>query len=109
MMTHATADSTPEESAAATAELEAARVTLALHSHEEFTRFFDGLEPALPGVEVVHRRHPELGDPVPGQDDGVIPGYEAVGRKGRLQRGCHTAIGRSYGDIGCGSWELPVR
>ncbi|MGW0628819.1 SAM-dependent methyltransferase [Streptomyces sp. NPDC002758] len=82
MMTHATADFTPEESAAATAKLKAAGVTLALRSREEFTRFFDGLELVAPGVEVVHRWHPELGDPVPGQDDGVIPGYGAVGRKG---------------------------
>ncbi|MFF3462978.1 SAM-dependent methyltransferase [Streptomyces sp. NPDC001984] len=82
MMTHATADFTPEESAAATAKLKAAGVTLALRSREEFTRFFDGLELVAPGVEGVHRWHPELGDPVPGQDDGVIPGYGAVGRKG---------------------------
>ncbi|MFK4150196.1 SAM-dependent methyltransferase [Streptomyces sp. NPDC004065] len=81
MMTHATADFTPEDSAAATEKLRAAGVTLALRSREEFTRFFDGLELVEPGVEVVHRWHPELGDPVPGQDDGVIPGYGAVARK----------------------------
>lgn len=81
MMTHATADFTPEESAAATAKLKAAGVPLALRSREEFARFFDGLELVDPGVEVVHRWHPELGGPVPGQDDGVIPGYGAVARK----------------------------
>jgi hypothetical protein len=81
MMTHATADFTPEESAAATEKLKAAGVTLALRSREEFARFFDGLELVEPGVEVVHRWHPELGEPVPGQDDGVIPGYGAVARK----------------------------
>ncbi|MFJ3333639.1 SAM-dependent methyltransferase [Streptomyces sp. NPDC086766] len=81
MMTHATADFTPEESAAATEKLKAAGVTLALRSRAEFARFFDGLELVEPGVEVVHRWHPELGDPVPGQDDGVIPGYGAVARK----------------------------
>ncbi|MFR9798644.1 SAM-dependent methyltransferase [Streptomyces sp. MS06] len=81
MMTHATADFTPEESAAATARLKAAGVTLALRSRDRFTRFFDGLELVEPGVEVVHRWHPELGEPVPGQDDGVIPGYGAVARK----------------------------
>ncbi|WP_330283928.1 SAM-dependent methyltransferase [Streptomyces sp. NBC_00588] len=78
---HATADFTPEESRAATEKLKAAGVTLALRSREEFTRFFDGLELVEPGVEVPHLWHPELGDPVPGQDDGVIPGYGAVGRK----------------------------
>ncbi|WP_327182447.1 SAM-dependent methyltransferase [Streptomyces sp. NBC_01334] len=81
MMTHATADFSPEESAAATAKLKAAGVTLALRSREEFTRFFDGLDLVEPGVAVVPEWHPELGELVPGQDDGVIPGYGAVGRK----------------------------
>jgi hypothetical protein len=81
VISHATADFTPEESKAATEKLKAAGVTLALRSGEEFTRFFDGLELVEPGVEVPHRWHPELGEPVPGQDDGVIPGYGAVGRK----------------------------
>ncbi|MGW2068386.1 SAM-dependent methyltransferase [Streptomyces sp. NPDC001953] len=81
MMTHATADFTPEESAAAIAKLKAAGVTLALRSRDEFSHFFHGLDLVEPGVEVVHKWHPELGEPVPGQDDGVIPGYGAVGRK----------------------------
>ncbi|MGW2636093.1 SAM-dependent methyltransferase [Streptomyces sp. NPDC001348] len=81
VMTHATADFTPEESAAATEKLKAAGVTLALRSREEFARFFTGLELVDPGVEIVHKWRPELGDPVPGQDDGVIPGYGAVARK----------------------------
>ena len=81
MVTHATADFTPEESAAAIEKLKAVGVTLALRSREEFSRFFDGLDLVEPGVSVVHRWHPELGEPVPGQDDGVIPGYGAVARK----------------------------
>ncbi|MDX3518151.1 SAM-dependent methyltransferase [Streptomyces scabiei] len=81
VVTHATADFTPEESKAATEKLKAAGVTLALRSREEFTRFFDGLELVDPGVEVPQHWHPELGEPVPGQDDGVIPGYGAVARK----------------------------
>ncbi|MFE9024086.1 SAM-dependent methyltransferase [Streptomyces sp. NPDC007808] len=81
VISHATADFTPAESAKATAKLEAAGVTLALRSRAEFTRFFDGLELVEPGVEIPHRWHPELGEPVPGQDDGVIPGYGAVARK----------------------------
>ncbi|MFE9494733.1 SAM-dependent methyltransferase [Streptomyces collinus] len=80
-MTYATADFTPEDSAAATAKLKAAGVTLALRSREEFSRFFDGPELVDPGVQIVHQWHPELGEPVPGQDDGVIPGYAAVARK----------------------------
>ncbi|MEU9050947.1 SAM-dependent methyltransferase [Streptomyces sp. NPDC048384] len=81
VVTHATADFTPEESKAATEKLKAAGVTLALRSREEFACFFDGLELVEPGVEVPHQWHPELGEPVLGQDDGVIPGYGAVGRK----------------------------
>ncbi|MEV7994027.1 SAM-dependent methyltransferase [Streptomyces sp. NPDC086077] len=81
MMTHATADFTPEESAAATEQLRAAGVTLALRSRDEFADFFGGLELVEPGVVVVPEWRPELGEPVPGQDDGVIPGYGAVGRK----------------------------
>lgn len=80
-MTHATADFTPEQSRAATEKLRAAGVTLALRSREEFTRFFDGLELVEPGVQVPHLWHPELGEPVPGQEDGVVPGYGAVARK----------------------------
>ncbi|MCN9239694.1 SAM-dependent methyltransferase [Streptomyces sp. RY43-2] len=80
VMTHATADFTPEVSAAATEKLRAAGITLALRSRDEFARFFHGLDLVAPGVEVVHRWHPELGEPVPGQDDGVIPGYGAVAR-----------------------------
>ncbi|MFE8951698.1 MULTISPECIES: SAM-dependent methyltransferase [Streptomyces] len=81
VISHATADFTPEESDEATAKLKGAGVTLALRSREEFTRFFDGLDLVEPGVQVPHLWHPELGDPVPGQDDGVIPGYGAVARK----------------------------
>ncbi|MER8118687.1 SAM-dependent methyltransferase [Streptomyces sp. NPDC094031] len=81
MMTHATSDFTPEESVTATAKLKGAGITIALRSREEFTRFFDGLELVDPGVEIVHKWHLELGEPVPGQDDGVIPGYGAVALK----------------------------
>ncbi|WP_428934382.1 SAM-dependent methyltransferase [Streptomyces sp. ACT015] len=81
VVSHATADFTPRESAEAIGRLKAAGVTLALRSRAEFTRFFGGLELVGPGVEVPHHWHPELGDPVPGQDDGVIPGYGAVARK----------------------------
>ncbi|MEU3142881.1 MULTISPECIES: SAM-dependent methyltransferase [unclassified Streptomyces] len=81
VISHATSDFTPEESKAATEKLKAAGVNLSLRSREEFTRLFDGLELVDPGVQVPQLWHPELGEPVPGQDDGVIPGYGAVGRK----------------------------
>ncbi len=54
-MTHATADFTPEDSAAATVKLKAAGVTLALRSREELSRFFDGLQLVDPGVRIVHQ------------------------------------------------------
>ncbi|MFJ9243334.1 SAM-dependent methyltransferase [Streptomyces sp. NPDC101776] len=81
MMTHATADFTPEKSTAAVEKLTAAGITLALRSRTGFARFFTGLDLVEPGVAMVDRWHPELGDPVPGQEGGVIPGYGAVGRK----------------------------
>jgi hypothetical protein len=81
VITHAASDFTPEESKAATEKLRAAGVTPALRSREEFTRFFAGLDLVETGVEVPHRWPSELGEPVPGQDDGVIPGYGAVARK----------------------------
>ncbi|MET8831550.1 SAM-dependent methyltransferase [Streptomyces sp. NPDC004610] len=81
MMTHASADFTPEESAAATAKLKAAGITLALRSRTEFARFFSGLELVDPGVVVVNEWRRELGEPVPGEHDGIIPGYGAVARK----------------------------
>ncbi|MFE2886684.1 SAM-dependent methyltransferase [Streptomyces sp. NPDC059272] len=81
MMTHATADFTPEESTAAVEKLTAAGITLTLRSRTGVARFFDGLDLVEPGVAVVDRWHPELGDVVPGQEDGTIPGYGAVGRK----------------------------
>ncbi|MCX2922648.1 SAM-dependent methyltransferase [Streptomyces sp. NEAU-W12] len=81
VISHATSDFTPEESKAATEKLKAAGVNLSLRSREEFTRLFGGLELVDPGVQVPQLWHPELGEPVPGQDDGVIPGYGAVGRK----------------------------
>ena len=81
VMTHATADFTPKDAETATGKLKGAGITLALRTREEFTRFFDGLDLVDPGVEIVHKWHPELGEPVPGQDDGVIPGYGAVARK----------------------------
>ncbi|MEV0169837.1 SAM-dependent methyltransferase [Streptomyces sp. NPDC050803] len=80
-VTHGTADFSPEESRIAVEKLRASGVGLTLRSREEFARFFDGLELVEPGIELPHRWHPELGDPVPGQDDGVMPGYAAVGRK----------------------------
>lgn len=81
VVSHASADFTPEKSKAATETYKAGGITLALRSRDEVARFFDGLELVEPGVSQVTDWHAELGEPVPGQDDDVIPGYAAVGRK----------------------------
>ena len=95
----------------------AAGMTLALRSRGEFTRFFDGLELVEPGVEVPHRWHPELGEPVPGQADGVDPGLRggraeglgpsgpsgsASGRSRRWQCTAQRLQGRPVGVLGRG-------
>ncbi|MFJ5258964.1 SAM-dependent methyltransferase [Streptomyces sp. NPDC088387] len=82
MMSHASADFRTDHLDEAEAKIKAAGITLALRPRAEIERFFTGLELVDPGVAVVHRWKPELGEPVPGQDDGVIPGYGVVGRKG---------------------------
>lgn len=80
-VSHATADFTPEKSKAAVETYRAGGINLALRSRDEVGRFFRNLELVAPGVSLVTDWHPELGEPVPGQDDDVIPGYGAVGRK----------------------------
>ncbi|MFI6346830.1 SAM-dependent methyltransferase [Streptomyces sp. NPDC050560] len=81
VLSHASADFTPDTAKEAGDLYRSREVPLALRSREEVTRFFDGLDLVEPGVVVVDRWHPELGDPVPGQHDGPIPGYGAMGRK----------------------------
>ncbi|GHJ38322.1 SAM-dependent methyltransferase [Streptomyces sp. TS71-3] len=81
MVSHASADFTPDTAGQAGDIYRARGVALALRSREQVTRFFDGLELADPGVVVVPQWRPGLGEPVPGQDDGPIPGYAAVARK----------------------------
>ncbi|MGW7046290.1 SAM-dependent methyltransferase [Streptomyces avermitilis] len=81
MLSHATADFTPKKSEEAGELYKARSLTLALRSRDEVARFFRNLELVEPGVEVPDKWRPELGEPVPGQDDEPIPGYAAVGRK----------------------------
>ncbi|MER5480572.1 SAM-dependent methyltransferase [Streptomyces sp. NPDC002734] len=81
VISHATADADPEAAAQADAMYRSSAMKLALRSREEFTRFFDGLELVEPGVVTPEVWHPELGEPVPGQEDIVVPGYAAVARK----------------------------
>jgi hypothetical protein len=54
-------------------------VTMALFSHAEATRFFDGLELLEPGIVPVNYWRPGTGGPDPA---GELAAYAAVGRKG---------------------------
>jgi O-methyltransferase involved in polyketide biosynthesis len=80
-VSHATPDFTPEKSKEAVETYRAGGINLALRSRDEVARFFRNLELVEPGVSLLVDWHPELGEPVPGQDDDVVPGYGAVGRK----------------------------
>ncbi|MEU7467147.1 hypothetical protein AB0A94_01050 [Streptomyces sp. NPDC044984] len=54
------------------------------HGHaqpERFARFFEGLEVVGPGIVAAEERHPEFGEPVPGQEGVHSGAYVAVARK----------------------------
>jgi O-methyltransferase involved in polyketide biosynthesis len=80
-LSHATADFAPEQSGAAGDKYRAGGISLVLRSREQVARFFHGLDIVEPGIVVPDTWHPELGDPVPGQDDGPIALYGGVARK----------------------------
>ncbi|MEU6122819.1 SAM-dependent methyltransferase [Streptomyces sp. NPDC047123] len=81
LLSHGTADFSPRTAQQA-AELYAARgMTLALRSHAEVERFFARYELVMPGVAVLDRWKPELGEWTPQSDEGPTPGYGAVARK----------------------------
>jgi hypothetical protein len=54
-------------------------VAMQLRTRAEFTRFFDGLELAAPGVIPINRWHP--GPPPETHEDEALPAYAALGRK----------------------------
>jgi hypothetical protein len=81
VMSHATGDSNPDAAARADEMYRSKAMNLALRTRDQFARFFDGLELVEPGVVTPDVWHPELGEPVPGQEDIDIPGYAAVARK----------------------------
>jgi hypothetical protein len=81
VLSHATADFTPEVSDKAGDLYKQRGLTLALRSREEFATFFTGLELVEPGVSLATDWHPELGDAVPVEGDEPIPGYAGVARK----------------------------
>lgn len=81
VISHLTADFHPEEARKVDEMYRANTLTLAPRNRAQFTAFFDGLEIVEPGIVAAEAWHPELGEPVPGQDDIVSAGYVAVGRK----------------------------
>ncbi|MGV4890976.1 SAM-dependent methyltransferase [Streptomyces viridosporus] len=83
IMSHLTPDFHPEEASQKVVDLyRAGGLTMDMRSRDRLARFFDGLEPVAPGIVAAEDWHPELGEPVPGQE-GVLSGaYAAVARKG---------------------------
>ncbi|MER5551737.1 SAM-dependent methyltransferase [Streptomyces sp. NPDC002793] len=81
VISHLTADFHPAEAGKVNEMYKANTLTLAPRTHDQFARFFDGLDVVEPGIVAAEAWHPGLGEPIPGQDDIVSAGYVAVGRK----------------------------
>ncbi|MFJ2760136.1 SAM-dependent methyltransferase [Streptomyces prasinus] len=83
IMSHLTPDFHPEEASRKVSDLyRAGGLTMDMRNRERFVRFFGGLEPVEPGVVAAEDWHPELGKPVPGQENVLSGSYVAVARKG---------------------------
>ncbi|MFF4248596.1 SAM-dependent methyltransferase [Streptomyces sp. NPDC001822] len=80
VISHLTADFHPAAAGKVDELYKANTLTLAPRSRDRFARFFDGLDIVEPGIVAAEAWHPELGEPVPGQDDVISAGYVAVGR-----------------------------
>ncbi|MET7370660.1 SAM-dependent methyltransferase [Streptomyces sp. NPDC005566] len=81
VISHLTADFHPEEARKVDEMYKANTLTLAPRNRAQFAAFFEGLEIVEPGIVAAEAWHPELGDPIPGQEDIVSAGYVALGRK----------------------------
>ncbi|WP_151769615.1 SAM-dependent methyltransferase [Streptomyces abyssomicinicus] len=82
VMSHFTTDfHSEEEVREATGAAGARGYDVSPRGRDRFTRFFDGLELVEPGVVLAERWRPELGEPVPGQGDGVSSTYAGVARR----------------------------
>ncbi|MFD4032462.1 SAM-dependent methyltransferase [Streptomyces sp. NPDC058637] len=81
VISHLTADFHPEEARKVDEMYRKNTLTLAPRDRAQFAAFFEGLEVVEPGIVAAEAWHPELGDPIPGQEDIVSAGYVAVGRK----------------------------
>ncbi|MFE9935553.1 SAM-dependent methyltransferase [Streptomyces hirsutus] len=83
IMSHLTPDFHPEEASRKVSDLyRAGGLTMDMRNRERFARFFEGLEPVEPGIVAAEDWHPELGEPVPGQENVLSGSYVAVARKG---------------------------
>ncbi|MFD7721036.1 SAM-dependent methyltransferase [Streptomyces sp. NPDC059814] len=81
VISHLTADFHPEKAQKVDEMYKANTLTLAPRNRAQFAAFFEGLEIVEPGIVAAEAWHPELGEPVPGQEDIISAGYVAVGRK----------------------------
>ncbi|MFE2020940.1 SAM-dependent methyltransferase [Streptomyces sp. NPDC059499] len=81
VISHLTADFHPEKARKVDEMYKANTLTLAPRNRAQFAAFFEGLEIVEPGIVAAEAWHPELGEPIPGQDDIVSAGYVALGRK----------------------------
>ncbi|MFJ2772802.1 SAM-dependent methyltransferase [Streptomyces sp. NPDC087300] len=81
MLSHGTGEFTPDTARRAAELYKARGMTLALRTHAEVARFFEGYDLVDPGVAVIDRWKPELGEPVPDAGEGPVPGYGAVASK----------------------------
>lgn len=81
VISHLTADFHPEEARKVDEMYKAKALTLVPRKRDEFAAFFTGLDVVEPGIVAAEAWHPELGEPVPGQEDIISAGYVAVGRK----------------------------
>ncbi|WP_369214951.1 SAM-dependent methyltransferase [Streptomyces flavofungini] len=81
MLSHGTGDFTPGTAEEAARLYKARGMTLALRSRAEVARFFAGYEFVEPGVAIIDRWKPELGERVTDSTQGPVPGYAAVARK----------------------------
>ncbi|KLJ02666.1 SAM-dependent methyltransferase [Streptomyces sp. KE1] len=83
VVSHLTPDFHPEEASRKVHDMyRAGGVTMEMRTRERFARFFDGLELTAPGIVAAEEWHPELGEPVEGQEGVHSGAYAGVGRKG---------------------------
>ncbi|MFD9878666.1 SAM-dependent methyltransferase [[Kitasatospora] papulosa] len=82
VISHLTPDFHPAEASQKVRDMyQANGLTLDMRDRDRFARFFDGLDLAAPGILAAEEWHPELGEPVPGQEGAHSGEYVAVARK----------------------------